>query len=63
MNLQKQFTKKVKEVDYHKWVIVIPPDIVKDLGWDKDWEKNHKAGKQIELEAISRNGKLVIEKK
>ena len=56
-------TKTVKGTPYYKWVVVIPPDIVKKLEWDKEWEKAQKSKKQIELEARARQGKLVIEKK
>ena len=63
LNLQRQKTKNVKGVDYYKWVIVIPPHVVKDSGWDVEWEKSQKSGKQIELEARARQGKIVIEKK
>ena len=61
--LQRQFTKKVKGVDYYKWVVVIPPHVVKDSGWDEEWEKAHKKDKKLELKSGYRNGKIVIERK
>jgi antitoxin component of MazEF toxin-antitoxin module len=50
MRLQKQVSRKVGDKEYSKWVIVIPPNEVKELGW-KDGE---------ELQFGSQNGKLVV---
>lgn len=50
MKLQKQLSRKVKGVDYPKYVLVVPPDKIKKLGW--------KAGKELEIEV--KNGKLII---
>ena len=63
LNLQRQKTKTVKGVPYYKWVIVIPPHVVKDSGWNLEWEKANKSGKTVELEARARQGKIVIERK
>ena len=52
MNLQKQLSRKVGNIEYAKYVIVIPPKIVEKLGW-KDGE---------ELDAEIKGDKLVIEK-
>ena len=33
MRLQKHFVRTVKGKDYYKWVVVIPPENVAELGW------------------------------
>lgn len=33
MRLQKQLSKKVKDKEYVKWVIVIPSETIEKLGW------------------------------
>lgn len=38
MKLQKHFSRKFKGKEYSKWVIVIPPEKVKELEW-KEGEK------------------------
>jgi len=52
MYLQKQLSKKIGDKEYSKYVIVVPPKMVEELGW--------KAGE--ELEAEIKNKKLIIEK-
>ena len=52
MYLQKQLSKKIRDKEYPKNAIVVPPKIVGKLGW--------KAGE--ELEAKIKGDKLVIEK-
>jgi len=52
MRLQKQLSRKVGDKEYAKYVIVIKPKIIEELGW-KDGE---------EFEAEVKKGKLVIEK-
>ena len=53
LNLQKHKTWKKDDIQYYKWVVVIPESIIKDLGWKE----------KIELEARARNGKLINKKK
>ncbi len=53
MKLQKQLSRKIGNIEYAKFVTVIPPEKIKELGW----------GDGEELEAEIRNGKLVIKKK
>lgn len=53
MELQKRLSRKYKGKAYVKWVITIPPAIIKALGW--------KEGQEIEAEPAS--GKLVLKKK
>lgn len=50
MRLQKQLSRKTEGKEYGKWVVVIPPSKVKELGW--------KEGVELTTE-IERN-KLVI---
>ena len=52
MYLQKQLSRKYEGKEYAKYVIVIKPKIVEELGW-KEGE---------ELEAEVKKGKLIIEK-
>jgi len=33
VKLQRQFNRRVKNKDYSKWLLVIPPEIVDKLGW------------------------------
>jgi AbrB family looped-hinge helix DNA binding protein len=53
MKLQKQLSRKVKNKEYSKYVIVLPSQIVAKLGW-KEGEN---------LEASVKNKKLVIKTK
>lgn len=53
MQLQKHISKKIKDVEYSKWVIVIPSDQVKELGWQKG----------THLESSISNDKIIIKKK
>jgi molybdopterin-binding protein len=38
MKLQKQLSRKVKDVEYAKWVLVIPPNLVEELKWKEGQE-------------------------
>ena len=53
MKLQKQLSKIVGKKRYHKYVIVLPPKIIKKLNW--------KTGQK--LEADVKDKKLVIKKR
>lgn len=53
MKLQKQSSRKVGNVEYPKWVVVIPPETIKNAGWKEG----------TELDADFRDGKLIIKKK
>ena len=53
MKLQKQLSRKVGKEEYAKWVVVIPPEKIKEIGWKEG----------IELETDIKEGKLVIKKK
>jgi bifunctional DNA-binding transcriptional regulator/antitoxin component of YhaV-PrlF toxin-antitoxin module len=50
MKLQKQLSRKVKDVEYAKWVLVIPPNIIEKLKW--------KEGQELEVE-IKENSLVV----
>jgi antitoxin component of MazEF toxin-antitoxin module len=52
MKLQKQLSRKVGDTEYAKWVIVVPPETIKELDW-KEGE---------ELEAEIKDKKLTIKK-
>lgn len=53
MRLQKQLSKKVGNIEYAKYVIVVPPNSIKELDW--------KAGQELNFEI--KDKKLVIGKK
>lgn len=53
MRLQKQLSRKIGNTEYAKYVTVIPPEKIKELGWEEGEE----------LEAEIKSGKLVIKKK
>ena len=53
MKLQKQFSRKVGEKEYSKYVAVFPPDIVEKSGF-KEGE---------ELEAIADKGKIILKRR
>ena len=53
MKLQKQLSRKVGNTEYAKWVIVIPPETIKELEW--------KEGQELEEEV--KDNKLSIKKK
>lgn len=47
MKLQKQLSKRVGNTDYPKWVVIIPPEKIKEAGWKEGEEldidfKDHK---------------------
>ena len=53
MQLQKQLSRKVGNKEYAKWVLVIPPEIIKEAGL--------KEGQEIE--AKIKDKKIILEKK
>ncbi len=52
MKLQKQLSRKVGTVEYAKWVLVIPPNIIEELKW--------KEGQELEVEI--KENRLVVKK-
>jgi hypothetical protein len=52
MRLQKQKSREVKGKEYFRWAVVIPPDKVRELGWDEG----------IELEPEVKKDSLIIRK-
>jgi len=53
MKVQRRFLRKYKDKDYYKYVINIPPMVLKEAGL--------KYGEEVEVKA--KNGKIVLEKK
>jgi antitoxin component of MazEF toxin-antitoxin module len=53
MRLQKQLSRKIGNTEYAKFVTVIPPQVIKDLGWEDGQE----------LESEIKEGRLVIKKR
>lgn len=53
MKLQKQSSRKVGNVEYPKWVVVIPPDKIKETGW--------KEGEELEIDI--KGNKLTLKRK
>jgi len=52
MRLQKQLSRKIGKVEYAKYVIVIPPQIIKEMGW--------KDGEELEIDKV--DGGILIRK-
>jgi len=52
MKLQKQLSRKVKDVEYAKWVLVIPPCIIEELKWKEGQE----------LKAEIKENRLIVKK-
>lgn len=50
MKLQKQLSRKVGDVEYAKWVLVIPPSAIEELKWKEGQE----------LKAKIKDNKLII---
>lgn len=53
MKIQKRFLRKYKDKDYYKYIVNIPPMIIKESGV--------KYGEELEIKA--EDGKIVLEKK
>jgi hypothetical protein len=54
MKIQKRFLRKYKDKDYYKFIINIPPMVLKESGLD--YGSN-------ELEAVAEKGKIILKKK
>ena len=52
MKLQKQLSRKVGDVEYAKWVLVIPPKMIEELKWKE----------RQELKVEIKENKLVVKK-
>ena len=52
MKLQKQLSRKVGDIEYAKWVLVIPPNMVEELKW--------KEGQELKTEI--KEGNLIVKK-
>jgi len=50
MKLQKQLSRKVNEKEYPKWVVTIPPNKIKEVGWKEG----------LELNAQVKDGKIIL---
>ena len=55
MKIQKRFLRKYKNKDYYKFMVNIPPLILKESGLDY--------GGDEEIEITTENGKIIIKKK
>jgi len=53
MKLQKQLSRKVGNTKYAKWVVIIPPEVIKETGWAEGEE----------LEALLKNNRVVLKSK
>ena len=53
MRLRKQISRKIKDTEYAKFVIVIPPEDIKKIGW--------KEGEELTTEIMG--DRLIIKKK
>lgn len=50
MKLQKQVTREIEGKEYHKWVIIIPPEQIERLNWEEG----------MELESMAKGNDLMI---
>ena len=55
MKIQKRFLRKYKDKDYYKYMVNIPPLVLKESGLG--YNENE------ELEAVAEKGKIVLKKK
>lgn len=53
MKLQKQLSRRVGNEEYAKWVVVIPPEKIKEAGWREG----------TSLDIIVKDGKITIKPK
>ncbi len=53
MKLQKQLSRKVGNDEYAKWVVVIPPEKIKESGW-KEGE---------ELDVVFKDDRMILKPK
>ena len=48
MRLQKQLSRVVEDKEYAKWIIVIPPSTIDEIGWKEgEWLKEEIQGKNL----------------
>ena len=54
MRLQKQTNRIVKGKTYEKWVVVLPPALIRVLGWDETTELSatQYGGKELRLRPV-----------
>jgi len=58
MKLQKRFLRKHKDKDYYKYMVNLPPEVVKDAGFKEGDELQAQAKKgEIRLRKITENRK------
>ena len=55
MKIQKRFVRKYKDKDYYKYMVNIPPTVLKEAGLEYN--------KDEEIEIIAEKGKIIIKKK
>lgn len=55
MKIQKRFLRKYKDKDYYKYIVNIPPLVLKEsgLGYNEDED----------LEAVAEKGKIILKKR
>jgi AbrB family looped-hinge helix DNA binding protein len=53
MKLQKQLSRKVKDKEYMKWVITIPPSEIEKLNWEEG----------TELEILANDNRITLKPK
>jgi len=53
MKLQKQLSRKVDNVEYPKYVVIIPPKQIEELGWKEG----------TELETAVKDGRIILKPK
>jgi antitoxin component of MazEF toxin-antitoxin module len=58
VKLQKQLSRRFAGKDYAKWVVVLPPRIVRELGWKEGQElKSQIDGRILRMGPVARTGR------
>jgi hypothetical protein len=56
VRLQKQLSRRFRGKEYAKWVVVLPPRIVRELGWKEGQELMFQIdGKTLRMKRLSRS--------
>jgi len=56
VQLQKQLSRRLGGREYAKWVVVLPPRIVRELGWKEGQEfKTQIDGKTLRIRPVARS--------
>ncbi len=61
MKLQKQVTRRIEETEYAKYVVIIPPDRIEQLGWREGQELDSQVqGRRLVIVSKSDNAEKKV---